>query len=85
MKNEARGDSTKRDAAGAQAVKLGEVLRKWRLMCEYDLRYAGHQMGLSAATLLRVEQGRDCDSRTLAKILAFLLSAPGTPHRETKA
>lgn len=54
-------------------MRLGTVLRKWRLMCELDLRTAGKQMGISAATLLRIEQGRDMDGQTFAKIFRWLM------------
>lgn len=42
-------------------------------MLELNLRTAAKQMGISAATLLRIEQGRGMDGRTLAKILAWLM------------
>lgn len=50
-------------------MRLGAVLRKWRL----DLRTAGKQMGISAATLLRIESGRDMDGQTFAKIFRWLM------------
>lgn len=53
-------------------MKLGEVLRKWRLMSERDLRSVGAEIGISAATLMRLEQGRDTDGKTLAKVIAWL-------------
>lgn len=53
-------------------MKLGEVLRKWRIMSERDLRSVGAEIGISAATLMRLEQGRDPDGKTLAKVLAWL-------------
>lgn len=58
-------------------MRLGSVLRKWRLMCELDLRTAGKQMGLSAATLLRIEQGHDLSGVSLAKIINWLIVAKG--------
>lgn len=54
---------------------LGEVLRRWRLMSEKDLRTAAKEMGIEgAATLLRIEQGRSPGGDTLAKILSWLLT-----------
>lgn len=57
-------------------MKLGEVLRRWRLMAERDLRSVGTEIGISAATLMRVEQGHVPDGKTLSKILAWLLNVP---------
>lgn len=53
-------------------MKLGDVIRRWRLMAERDLRSVSTEMGISAATLMRVEQGHVPDGRTLVKILAWL-------------
>lgn len=57
-------------------MQLGQVLRRWRLMSELDLRSAAKMLGIdSAATLLRIEQGRSPSGETLAKILAWLLQS----------
>ena len=55
-------------------MKLGEVIRRYRLMVELSLRELGQEIGISAATLMRLEQGRDPEGRTLAKILVWLTS-----------
>ncbi len=56
-------------------MRLGQVLKRWRLMSELDLRTAAKQMGIDgAATLLRIEQGRGPSAKTLGKIIAWLLS-----------
>lgn len=60
-------------------MKLGEVLRKWRLISERDLRSVGSEIGISAATLMRLEQGRDPDGKTLAKVLAWLTKEEKRP------
>ncbi len=53
---------------------LGEVLKKWRLMKELNLRIAAKQMGIiSASTLMRIEHGRDPSGKSLAAILNWLL------------
>lgn len=57
-------------------MRLGLVLRKWRYSHEMPLRELGKQMGISAATLLRIEQGHDCDSKTLMKVFNWLMSEP---------
>lgn len=54
-------------------MKLGAVIRRWRLMEEKDLREVGKEIGISAATLLRIEQGHDPAGETLAKVLGWLM------------
>lgn len=49
-------------------MKLGKVIRTYRLMQELTLRELGKEIGIGAATLMRLEQGRDPDGPTLAKI-----------------
>jgi transcriptional regulator with XRE-family HTH domain len=53
-------------------VKLGKVLRKYRVISELTLRDVGKEIGIGAATLMRIEQGRVPDGDTLAKILVWL-------------
>lgn len=55
-------------------MRLGEVIRKWRVMNELDLRTVASEIGISAATLMRLEQGRTPDGDTLAKVLAWLFA-----------
>lgn len=43
-------------------------------MSGLTLREVGREIGVGAATLMRLEQGRVPDGETLAKILAWLLS-----------
>ena len=57
-------------------MKLGTVLRKWRLMCEMDLRTAADLMGINVSTLLRIEQGKDMDAQTFCKVLRWLMEKP---------
>lgn len=65
-------------------MKLGDVLRKWRLMNELDLRSVGAEIGISAATLLRIEQGRAPDSITFMLVLNWLMG-DRTDERRTAA
>ncbi len=59
-------------------MNLAVVLRKWRLMSEITLRDAGKQIGVSAATLLRIEQGKGTDGRTMARLIAWLVAEART-------
>jgi transcriptional regulator with XRE-family HTH domain len=54
-------------------MKLGDVLRKWRLMSELDLRTVAAEIGTDASTLIRIEQGRSPSAETLRNILIWLL------------
>lgn len=54
-------------------MRLGLVIRKYRVMEELGVRDLAKKIGISAATLSRIERGKDCDSRTLSKILNWLL------------
>lgn len=56
-----------------QEPMLGDVLRKWRIMNERDLRGVASEIGISAATLMRIEQGKDCDGKTLFILLEWLM------------
>ncbi len=53
-------------------MKLGEVLKKWRTMSDIGIRQVAKDIGISAATLSRIERGESMDGRTLALIQAWL-------------
>lgn len=53
-------------------MRLGSVLRKWRLMTELTVREVAASIGISAATLCRFENGENIDGQTMAKILRWL-------------
>ena len=52
---------------------LGDVIRRWRMWSELSIREVATMIGVSAATLSRIERGETMDGRTLAKIVTFLL------------
>lgn len=54
------------------SVKLGIVIKKYRLMMELDLRTLSKEIGIGAATLLRIERGYGVDYATFKKILDWL-------------
>lgn len=56
-------------------MKLGKVIRRYRVTSELSLRDVGKDIGIGAATLMRLEQGRDPDGATLTKVLMWLLRA----------
>lgn len=53
---------------------LGEVLRRWRQCADITVRDAAKRIGISPATLCRVEQGESMDGVILGKILTWMLS-----------
>jgi transcriptional regulator with XRE-family HTH domain len=53
-------------------MKLGQVIRRYRVTSELTLRDVGREIGIGAATLMRLEQGRDPDGATLTKVLIWL-------------
>lgn len=55
-------------------MRLGQILQKWRLMSDLTLREVAKLMKVSLPTVQRIEQGRQMDGETLAKVLMFLMS-----------
>lgn len=60
-------------------MKLGDVLKKWRVMSQLTLDQVSTQMNLTVPTLCRVESGKPMDGKTLAAIMGWLTmpEAPG--------
>ncbi len=54
-------------------MRLGKVINKYRLMMELDLRTLAKEIGISAATLMRVEMGHQPGGKTLSLILFWLM------------
>lgn len=64
-------------------MKLGTIIRRYRVTSELTLREVGKEIGIGAATLMRLEQGREMDSSTMAKVLAWLFANDdGKPKRK---
>ena len=54
-------------------MRLGVVLRKYRAIAELSIRVLALDIGVSAATLSRIERGEAMDGRTLGKVLIWLM------------
>ena len=55
-------------------MRIGEVLRDWRLMNRLTVREVAKLIGIkSASTLCRLENGKACDAETLGRIIAWLV------------
>ena len=56
-------------------MRIGEVLRDWRLMNRLTVREVAKLIGIkSASTLCRLENGKACDAETLGRIIAWLVA-----------
>jgi transcriptional regulator with XRE-family HTH domain len=53
-------------------MRIGIIIKKWRLVNEITIRDLAAEIGISAATLYRVETGRAPDGLTLIKIFDWL-------------
>lgn len=54
-------------------MKLGEIISRWRKMCDVTIREAAKDIGISPATLSRIENGKPSDGKSLALILTWLM------------
>lgn len=59
-------------------MKLGQVIRHYRVFNELNLREVSKEIGIGAATLMRLEHGLEPEGRTLAKVLTWLMQAHST-------
>lgn len=53
-------------------MKLGGVIRAYRMHREISLRALAKEIGISAATLMRVEHGYALDAKTFLAVLGWL-------------
>ncbi len=53
-------------------MRIGIILRKWRLINEITTRTLALELGISASTLNRIENGMVIDGPTLMKIFNWL-------------
>lgn len=53
-------------------MRIGTVLKKWRLVSEVSLGDLAGSIGISTPTLYRLEAGRTPDGATLIKVLNWL-------------
>lgn len=65
-------------------MRLASVMKKYRIMSELDLRRLASDIGISAATLSRIESGEDAKSSTVNKILVWLLQEGNQTQQEVK-
>lgn len=51
---------------------LGNLLKTWRLKHDLTLRDLANEIGISHTTLMRIEEGRNCDATTFYEIMGRL-------------
>lgn len=61
----------------AERSNLGEMLALWRAARHLTLRALSPRIGISHATLMRIEQGKPTDVATFLKLWTWLLAPPG--------
>ncbi len=59
-------------------MRVGLVLAQWRWAEHLNIRDAAKQIGVSIATLSRIEHGHPMDGRTLGVIMTWLLQETDT-------
>ncbi len=59
----------------ARRTHLGKMLRLYRMVRNLTLRDMAPQVGISHATLMRIETGQAIDAETLLKLWTWMLSA----------
>lgn len=53
-------------------MRLGEILRKWRIMSQLTVREVAVQIGILPSTYCRIENGKAMDGRTLAEVMTWM-------------
>jgi len=64
-------------------MRLGEIIRKWRIVQERTVRDLAVEIGISASTLSRIERGEKMDAPTFMRLLNWLTAEP--PQAEEPA
>lgn len=54
-------------------MKLGKLVADWRTMNRYGTREVAKEIGISHATLSRIESGKPCDSGSMLKLITWMM------------
>lgn len=57
-------------------MRLGKLLYLWRVNGYLNMRDAAVMLGIGTSTLCRIENGEQCDSKALMRILNWLTDDP---------
>lgn len=61
----------------SRKTRLGEMLRLYRTVRGRSLRDLAPEIGIGAATLMRIESGQAFDAETLLKLWAWMVATTG--------
>ena len=64
---------------GESALRVGSILRAWREKHDLTVRHFAPMIGVSIATLSRLERGEQIDAATQLKLIMFLFSRKDQP------
>lgn len=64
-------------------MNIGKVLRKWRKSCDLTLEVASRQMGVSTASLWRLEMDKPTSAETLTAVLIWMIHPSSPPSAPT--
>lgn len=70
--------STRKESAN----NLGEMIRFYLACSNKPLRTVADEIGVSAATLMRISHGREPDSATMLKLWQWMFSPPQQGDKE---
>jgi DNA-binding XRE family transcriptional regulator len=62
---------------------LGRVIADYRWANRVGVRELAKEVGVSHATMSRIENGENCDAATLVKVLVWLFAEGDHRRRET--
>ena len=57
-------------------MRVGEVLKKWRIMSDLDLQTVANELGISSKILSNLERGTVPNGIVCGRIIAWLFSQP---------
>lgn len=57
-------------------TRIALAIQSYRKSYRYSVRVLAREIGISAATLNRIEHGNACDGATMLKIINWLWSEP---------
>ena len=53
-------------------MRIGSVLHKWRINSDVSTRDLGKQVGVSASTISRIENGEDISAAAMLALIVWL-------------
>ena len=63
-------------------MRVGECLKAWREKHDLTVRHFAPMIGISIATLSRIERGGQMDAETQLKLIAYLFGSGNQPSQE---